>query len=96
MRARETRGSRRTLRSFWRPLAELKMTCSPWKSIQTGVTCGRPSGISVPSEAKARFVKRSRYFSGIDGDIGFSVRLDAGIINRRRGMRHLGAEPQLF
>ena len=24
-----TRGSRRTLRSFWRPLAELKMICSP-------------------------------------------------------------------
>src|SRR5579863_8415378 len=69
MTASDTRGSRRTLRSFWRPLAELKMTCSPSKSHHTGVTCGRPSGIRVPRLAKARFWKRSRYFSGMTCDI---------------------------
>src|SRR5579863_9974830 len=65
MTASDTRGSRRTLRSFWRPLAELKMTCSPSKSHHTGVTCGLPSGMSVPRLANARFWNRSRYFSGM-------------------------------
>src|SRR5580658_8069314 len=69
MMASETRGSRRTLRSFWRPLAELNSTCSPSKSTHTGVTCGRPSGIRVPRLAKARLVNKSRYFSGITADI---------------------------
>src|SRR6266576_2304993 len=71
--ARDTRGSRRTLRSFWRPRAELKITCWPSKSHHTGVTCGRPSGISVPRLAKAGFWKRSRYFSGITLDIASSL-----------------------
>src|SRR5579863_2037707 len=65
MMARETRGSRRRFLSFWRPRAELTSTWEPSKSHQTGVTCGLPSGISVASEAKARFSNRSRYFSGI-------------------------------
>src|SRR6266436_3599473 len=70
--ASATRGSRRTLRSFWRPLAELKVTCSPSKSHHTGVTCGRPSGMRVPKLAKAFFWKRSRYFSGMTFDIAGS------------------------
>src|ERR1700685_753838 len=69
MMARATRGLRRTFLSFCRPFAELKMTCSPSKSHHTGVTCGRPSGINVPRLAKARFLNRSRYFSGITCDI---------------------------
>src|ERR1700723_1596175 len=64
-----TRGSRRTFLSFWRPLAELKMMCSPSKSHHTGVTCGLPLGIRVPRLAKARFWKRSRYFSGMTSGI---------------------------
>src|SRR5712692_3889289 len=63
--AMATRGSRRTLRSFCRPLAELKITKSPSRSHHTGVTCGWPSGISVPRLAKARLLNRSRYLSGI-------------------------------
>src|SRR5450631_3229035 len=67
--ASDTRGSRRTLRSFCRPLAELKITWSPSRSTHTGVTWGRPSGMSVPRLAKARLLKRSRYFSGMACDI---------------------------
>src|SRR5713226_1875937 len=67
--AKDTRGSRRTLRSFCRPLAELKITCWPSKSTQTGVTCGLPSGINVPRLAKARFWNKSAYFSGMTSDI---------------------------
>src|SRR5208337_1400985 len=79
--ARATRGSRRTLRSFWRPLAELKMTCWPSKSHHTGVTCGRPSGMRVPRLAKARFWKRSAYFSGITLDIADSPGLRDSLLN---------------
>src|SRR5437667_2670613 len=65
MTASATRGSRRMFLSFWRPLAELTMTWSPSKSHHTGVTCGLPSGMSVPRLAKARFENRSRYLSGM-------------------------------
>src|SRR6266700_1791078 len=65
MMASATRGSRRMFLSFCRPLAELTMTRSPSRSHQTGVTCGWPSGISVPRLAKARLLNRSRYLSGI-------------------------------
>jgi hypothetical protein len=68
-----------------RPLAELKMTCSPSKSTHTGVTCGRPSGINVPRLAKARFWNRSRYFSGITCDIRASGKIGLPQHYRPRG-----------
>src|SRR5579864_2125399 len=69
MTARATRGSRRIFLSFCLPLAEFTITCSPSESHQTGVTCGEPSGMSVPRLAKARLVKRSRYLSGMACDM---------------------------
>src|SRR5579863_1450924 len=95
--ASETRGSRRTLRSFWRPLAELKMAYWPSKSIQTGVTCGLPSGISVPRLAKARLENKSRYFSGIACGIDrVSGRLDVSIIAGDPSLPQVGFEGRPF
>src|SRR5579864_3184246 len=71
--ASATRGSRRMFLSFCLPLAEFTITCSPSKSHQTGVTCGEPSGMSVPRLAKARLVNRSRYLSGIACDMNPSL-----------------------
>src|SRR2546423_1697423 len=68
-----TRGSRRILLSFWRPRAVFTRTRSPSRSTHTGVTCGLPSGMSVARLANARFVKRSRYLSGIDCDKSSSL-----------------------
>src|SRR5438045_1178793 len=85
MMATETRGSRLTFLSFCRPRAELKMTWSPSKSHQTGVTCGRPSGMRVARLAKARFWKRSLYFSGMACDMNSSKKLNRWeIIERGR------------
>src|SRR5712691_10495041 len=72
--ATATRASRRRLRSFWRPRAELTRTCCPSKSTHTGVTCGLPSGISVARFPNAGLRKRSRYFSGMRSAIMSSVR----------------------
>src|SRR4029078_2883085 len=69
MMAIATRGSRRTLRSFCRPLAELKMTCSPSVSHQTGVVCGLPSGLRVVRLANTFLLNRSRNCCGITSGI---------------------------
>src|SRR3954469_9135335 len=68
-----TRGSRRIFLSFCLPRAVFTSTRSPSKSTHTGVTCGLPSGMSVARLANARFVKRSRYLSGIDCDKSSSL-----------------------
>src|SRR5207249_2596952 len=60
-----TRGSRAKFFTLTRPCAVLKRTCVPSKSTHTGVTCGAPSAPTVARCAKAFFVKRSRYCSGI-------------------------------
>src|SRR3989454_10924 len=72
--ATATRASRRRLRSFWRPRAELTRTCCPSKSTHTGVTCGLPSGISVARFPNAGLRKRSRNLSGMRSAIMSSVR----------------------
>src|SRR5437773_6614955 len=60
-----TRGLRAKFFTLTRPCAVLKRTCVPSKSTHTGVTCGAPSAPTVARCAKAFFVKRSRYCSGI-------------------------------
>src|SRR5687768_16558480 len=58
------------LRSLTRPRAVLTRTLSPLASIQTGVTCGEPSGCIVTRCAKAFFsVSRSRNLSGMDATV---------------------------
>src|SRR5262245_44514438 len=47
--------------------------CSPSKSIQTGVTCGEPSGINVTRLAKIFLSKRSLYLLGITSAIFLSL-----------------------
>ena len=43
-----------------RPFAVFTTTSPSWRSHQTGVTCGLPSGMSVVRNANAGFSKRSR------------------------------------
>src|SRR3954471_15426669 len=42
-----TRGSRRMLRTFWKPSTVLTSTCSPSVSAQVWVSWGEPSGLVV-------------------------------------------------
>src|SRR5262245_27155598 len=60
---------RRMFLSLTRPLAELTRICDPSRSNQTGVTCGRPSGIKVARWANATLLNRSLYLPGMEAAI---------------------------
>src|SRR5215207_7334942 len=58
-------GSRSRLRSFWRVLVWLNLTCSPSQPNHTGLFCGSPWGLMVATCATASLSRRSWTLSGI-------------------------------
>src|ERR671935_2962722 len=79
------RGSRSRFRGFARPAAVLKSTFSPSQSIQTIVSCGEPSGLTVPTVAKFGSSRSCACSSVSAAKLAF----DAGRVDRLRRDLHL-------